>query len=81
MKITTTPQVLVGFPVPCLFQEYINHGAVVYKVYELGNQLEVTCRTSTRDIKEGESFTLEFNSQNSGDKKRTMRSHSGSRTC
>ena len=67
MRLATSPESLVGVPVPCLLQEYINHGAVVYKIYALGNHLEVTTRTSTRDIQENEQFTLNFHSQHSKD--------------
>ena len=67
MRIATTPEALVGVPVPCLLQEYVNHGAVVYKIYALGDHMEVTARTSSRDILPGENFVLDFHSQHSTD--------------
>ena len=63
LRLATSPESLVNVPVPCLLQEYINHGAVVYKVYALGNHLAVTTRTSTRDINPDENITLNFHSQ------------------
>ena len=67
MRLVTNPEALVGVAVPCLLQEYINHGAVVYKVYALGDHLEVTARTSSRDIKPNENFVLNFQSQKSSE--------------
>lgn len=62
-RLCTSPDKLVGVPVPTQLQEYINHGGVVYKIYKLGDIIEVTTRKSTRDIEEGEDIQLNFHSQ------------------
>lgn len=54
---------MIGFPTPSLLQEYINHGGIVYKIYTIGDHLEVTARPSTRDLKKNETVTIDFHSQ------------------
>ena len=65
MRMTSSPEALVGITVPCLLQEFINHGSVVYKVYVIGKHIEVTARTSIRDIKPEENIEINFHSQKS----------------
>ena len=51
---------------PCLLQEYVNHNAVLHKVYVLGNHVSVFCRPSLPNLpsncEEGFDF-CEFDSQ------------------
>lgn len=67
LRIATTPEALVGVPTPTMLQEYINHGGIVYKIYTLGDQIEVTARTSTRDVALDENLILDFHSQHSNE--------------
>lgn len=51
---------------PLLFQEYINHDAVLYKIYVLGDDISVFERTSLPNLPQEQSSTLdsvEFDSQ------------------
>lgn len=67
MRLATTPEQLLGVPTPCVLQEYINHGGIVYKIYALGDHLEVGARPSMRNIEPGECINLDFHSQHSQD--------------
>lgn len=67
MRMVTSAEQLVGVPTPCLLQEYINHDGVVYKIYALGEHLEVGARPSMRNIAPGECIDLDFHSQHSQD--------------
>ena len=63
MKLATKPEQLIGIPTPALLQEYINHNGVVFKIYALGDLIEVGARPSSRNIQPGESVDINFNSQ------------------
>jgi inositol-1,3,4-trisphosphate 5/6-kinase / inositol-tetrakisphosphate 1-kinase len=54
------------FQEPLLFQEYINHDAVLYKIYVLGDNISVFERSSLPNLPKDQSSTLdavEFDSQ------------------
>jgi inositol-1,3,4-trisphosphate 5/6-kinase / inositol-tetrakisphosphate 1-kinase len=54
------------FQEPSLFQEYINHDAVLYKIYVLGDNISVFERSSLPNLPQDQSSTLdavEFDSQ------------------
>ena len=63
LRLATTPEDLVGFTSPCILQEYINHGGIIYKLYAIGSELSCDIRPSTRDIQPGESLNLNFHSE------------------
>ncbi|OHT10708.1 Inositol 1, 3, 4-trisphosphate 5/6-kinase family protein [Tritrichomonas foetus] len=63
MKLATKPEQLVGVPTPTMLQEYINHDGVVYKIYALGDIIEVGARPSSRNIEDGECVDIDFDSQ------------------
>lgn len=63
LRLATSPEDLVGFTSPCILQEYINHGGIIYKLYAVGSQLSCDIRPSTRDINPGESINLNFHSE------------------
>ncbi len=62
MRLVTSDEQLIGVPTPSHLQEYINHNGVVFKVYALGEHLEVGARPSTRNIQPGESLEVDFDS-------------------
>ncbi|XP_076046323.1 inositol-tetrakisphosphate 1-kinase-like isoform X2 [Oratosquilla oratoria] len=49
-------------PVPCVAQSFINHGAVLYKLYVLGNKWFVVVRPSLKNFYAGDQETIFFNS-------------------
>ncbi|GAM24770.1 hypothetical protein SAMD00019534_079450 [Acytostelium subglobosum LB1] len=48
---------------PMLVQEYINHNAIIYKVFVIGDYLNVVHRKSLRNLNTTETETLTFDSQ------------------
>ncbi|EAY13259.1 Inositol 1, 3, 4-trisphosphate 5/6-kinase family protein [Trichomonas vaginalis G3] len=67
LRLATSPESLVGVATPTLLQEYINHGGVVYKIYTIGDHLEVTARPSTRNVESGEDISIDFHSERPDD--------------
>lgn len=65
MRLATGPEQLKGAPMPCILQEFVNHGGIVYKIYALGDHLEVGARPSMRDIAPDECLSVDFHSQHS----------------
>lgn len=65
MRVATGPDGLIGIKVPCLLQQYINHGGIVYKIYALKDKIFCDARRSTRDIGENEELSIDFNTSNS----------------
>lgn len=63
LRLSTLPEDLVNFTSPCILQEYINHGGIIFKLYAIGSQLSCDIRPSTRDIQPGESINLSFHSE------------------
>lgn len=63
LRLASNPNQLIGAPAPSLLQEYVNHGGVVYKIYALGDHIEVDLRPSTRDVEPNECINLDFHSQ------------------
>ncbi|EFA81210.1 Ras-related GTP-binding protein [Heterostelium album PN500] len=51
------------FKPPMLIQEYINHNAIIYKVFVVGDYLNVVHRKSLRNMNSNESEALYFDSQ------------------
>ena len=63
LRLVSSSKSLETAIIPSLLQEYINHGGIVYKIYTIGDHLEVGARPSTRDILPGEELILDFHSQ------------------
>eukprot|EP01132_Coremiostelium_polycephalum_P007832 gene7832-9646_t len=51
------------FKPPMLVQEYINHDAVIYKVFVIGDNINIVKRKSLRNMKPDETQVITFNSQ------------------
>jgi len=63
MGIVFSEKKLHSFSVPFMVQEYINHNAVIFKVFVIGEFVDVVQRASLRNVALEESDTLFFDSQ------------------
>ncbi|XP_066934730.1 inositol-tetrakisphosphate 1-kinase-like [Clytia hemisphaerica] len=50
MKIIFSDEKLFDLPVPCLLQEFCNHGGVIYKVFVIGDRVSMCERPSIQNI-------------------------------
>uniref|UniRef100_H2Z1J8 inositol-1,3,4-trisphosphate 5/6-kinase n=1 Tax=Ciona savignyi TaxID=51511 RepID=H2Z1J8_CIOSA len=72
MSIIFNEEGLADVQTPCVAQTFINHGALLYKIYAIGTKFHIVKRPSLRnfaDSKWSEESTIFFNSHNisSGD--------------
>ncbi|KAN0034027.1 hypothetical protein ACTFIV_000507 [Dictyostelium citrinum] len=51
------------FKQPMLIQEFINHNAIIYKVFAIGDYIHVVHRKSIRNMNENENELIKFDSQ------------------
>lgn len=55
---------LNDLPIPCIMQEFHNHGSIVYKVYVIGDRFNICERPSVKDVDYSSTKTLFFDTRN-----------------
>ena len=64
MTLIFTIDKLKDLRLPCLIQEFCNHGGVVYKVFVVGEKFNMCEKPSIKDMESESKDTLYFNSRN-----------------
>eukprot|EP00735_Rhodelphis_limneticus_P002577 TRINITY_DN1348_c0_g1::TRINITY_DN1348_c0_g1_i1::g.19964::m.19964 TRINITY_DN1348_c0_g1::TRINITY_DN1348_c0_g1_i1::g.19964 ORF type:complete len:631 (-),score=155.64,sp/Q6P3R8/NEK5_HUMAN/45.70/2e-64,Pkinase/PF00069.20/2e-64,Ins134_P3_kin/PF05770.6/1.9e-61,Pkinase_Tyr/PF07714.12/3.9e-42,Pkinase_Tyr/PF07714.12/2e+03,ATP-grasp_4/PF13535.1/0.00098,Kinase-like/PF14531.1/0.0011,Kinase-like/PF14531.1/8.3e+02,Kdo/PF06293.9/0.37 TRINITY_DN1348_c0_g1_i1:418-2310(-) len=66
LAIVFSPDALREFTPPYILQEFVPHGAILYKVYVIGGYVSVKTRRSMPDFNPEYRSTVRFNSQHTG---------------
>ena len=55
---------LIDLPIPCLMQEFCQHSGVLYKIYVVGDNVNLCQRPSIKDVECSSKKTLTFDTRN-----------------